>query len=203
MATKLGIEKVLLTLGAAREVRFDDPESAEKFLRSALQDAEQLGIVSPSIHFDLATTLRDGGREDLAFEEIRKVLEIDPFDMTARSIARQLAQQLRESLTRTTRLADDPDVPRLYQQLVQAGEADLGCHLTLVRFALATGQLARARCVAEALITVHPAEHAAWEALARVAHAEGNEHRAAEAELECLLLGGAMSPFGSVRQGSA
>ena len=85
-----------------------------------------------------------------------------------------MAARLRAALADPARAADDADIPRLYTLLVEAGEADLEAHLAMVRFAVATGQLERARSLAEAVTTLFPAAREAWEALARVARAQGD-----------------------------
>jgi hypothetical protein len=54
---------------------------------------------------------------------------------------------------------------------------------------VATVQLERARVLAEAVTTLFPAAREAWEALARVARAQGDLARATAAEAEAGLVG--------------
>jgi hypothetical protein len=59
----------------------------------------------------------------------------------------------------------------------------------MVRFAVATAQLERARALAEAVVTLFPVAREAWEALARVARAQGDVGRAAAADAEAAGVG--------------
>ena len=114
-----------------------------------------------------------------------------------------VAGRLRAALADPARPADDADVPRLYTLLVEAGEADLDAHLTMVRFALATGQLDRARTLADAVTTLFPAAREAWDALARVARAQGDLARVAQAEAEAAVAGVQAPLFGMTGEAEA
>jgi predicted Zn-dependent protease len=86
---------------------------------------------------------------------------------------------------------------------VEAGEADLEAHLAMVRFAVATAQLERARALAEAVTTLFPAAREAWEALARVARAQGDRVRAAVADAEAAVAGTQPPLFGVIGKATA
>ena len=195
------LEDVLSKLESAESMRRSgDLELAERFARSALEEAEVLRLASPSAHLLLARVLDQLDRPEQAFHEAGRALGADPLDLRARALFRELAGRLRASLSSPERPGDDTDIPRLYNQLVQAEEADLGSHLTMLRYSLATGQLEHAREVAEALVVLAPSAREAWSELARVARAQRNEARALEAEARVAALGGVSPLAGPARK---
>lgn len=60
--------------------------------------------------------------------------------------------------------------------------------MTMIRYAIATGQTGRAVTLAEAVVTLYPEESQAWSILAEAARAAGNELRAGEAEFHLGVL---------------
>jgi len=195
------LEDILSKLESAESMRRSgDLELAERFVRSALEEAEALDLSSSSAHLLLARVLDQLDRPELAFHEAGRALQADPLDLRARALFRELARRLRAWLCSPQRSADDTDIPRLYTQLVQAEEADLGSHLMMVRYSLATGRLEHAREVAEALVVLEPCAREAWAELARVARAQRNELRALDAEARVAALGGASPLAGSARK---
>jgi tetratricopeptide (TPR) repeat protein len=159
-------------------------EVAEAVLREVIAETQRLGITSAYVHYVLAGVLDRMGKVEMAFDELKKAVQADPLALPVRNAFQDVAARLRAALADPTRAADDADIPRLYTLLVEAGEADLEAHLTMVRFAVATGQLERARALAEAVTTLFPAVREAWEALARVARAQGDAATAARADNE-------------------
>jgi len=97
---------------------------------------------------------------------------------------------------------DDPEVPRLYALLLEAGEADLASHLAMVRFEVATGRLVEARTRVEAVTRLFPAREA-WLLLARVARAQGDLDVAVKAETEAATAVARDPLFGVVGQAKA
>ena len=161
-------------------------EVAEAVLREVIAETQRLGIVSAYLHFVLAGALDRMGKLEMAFDELKRAVQADPLALPVRNAFQDVAARLRAALADPARAADDADIPRLYTLLVEAGEADLGAHLTMVRFALATAQLERARTLSEAVTTLFPAVREAWEALARVARAQGDAATAAKADAEAV-----------------
>ena len=182
-------DQILQKMKTAEQLRFQDPELAEVFARSALEDAQALGCVSASLHFLLADILDDQGKDLQGFTEVTEALRLDPFHPRARDLADTIAKRLRFSLRSALRSADDPAIPRMYTVLARSGETTLACHLTMIRYALATGEVERAASVAEAVVALYPGEAQAWTALAEVSRAAGNEARASEAEFQLGVLG--------------
>ena len=183
MVTGTKLEALLGKIRRALDDR-GNAEAAENVLREVIAEAQRLGIVSAYVHFVLAGVLDRSGRLDMAFDELKKAMQADPLALPVRNAFQDVAARLRAALVDPSRAADDGDIPRLYGLLVGAGEADLESHLAMVRFALATAQLDRARTLAEAVTTLFPAAREAWEALARVARAQGDVATAARADGE-------------------
>ena len=176
------LETLLTKLRRALEER--DVEAAEKLFRDVVAEAQRLGVTSAFVHFMLAGALDRSGKLEMAFEELKKALEADPLAFPVRSAFYDVAGRLRAALADPARPENDPDIPRLYKLLVGAGQAGLDAHLAMVRYAVATAQLDMARSLAEAVTLLFPAAREAWEALARVARAQGDTAAAAKADAE-------------------
>ena len=101
-------DQILQKMKTAEQLRFQDPELAEVFARSALEDAQALGCVSASLHFLLADLLDDQGKDLQGFTEVTEALRLDPFHPRARDLADTIAKRLRFSLRSALRSADDP-----------------------------------------------------------------------------------------------
>ncbi len=183
MVSGTKLEALLGLLRRALDER-GSAEAAEKLFRQVIAEAQKLGVVSAYVHYVLAGALDRMGKLEMAFDELKKAVQADPLALPVRNAFQDLAARLRVALADPARAADDADIPRLYSLLVNAGEADLDSHLTMVRFAVATAQLDLGRALAEALTTLFPAAREAWEALASVARAQGDAATAAKADGE-------------------
>ena len=186
MVTGTKLEALLGKLRRALEER-GSADAAEQLFREVVAESRRLGFVSAYVHYVLAGALDRMGKLEMAFDELKKALQVDPLALPVRHAFQDVAGRLRAALADPARPPDDADVPRLYTLLVEAGEADLDAHLTMVRFALATGQLDRARTLANAVTTLFPAAREAWGALARVARAQGDLAVAAKADAAAAM----------------
>lgn len=195
MVTGTKLEALLGKLRRALDER-GSAEVAEKLFREVIAEAQRLGATSAYVHYVLAGALDRMGKLEMAFDELKKAVQADPLALPVRSAFQDVAARLRAALADPARAADDADIPRLYTLLVEAGEADLEAHLTMVRFAVATAQLDRARALAEAVTVLFPAAREAWEALARVARAQGDAAVASKAEAEAAVAGVRAPLFG-------
>jgi tetratricopeptide (TPR) repeat protein len=188
MLTGTKLEALLAKLKRALDER-GDAEAAEKLFREVVAEAQRLGVASAYVHYVLAGALDRLGKLEMAFDELKKAVTADPLALPVRHSFEDVAARLRAALADPARAPEDADIPRLYGLLVEAGKADLESHLAMVRFAVATVQLERARVLAEAVTTLFPAAREAWEALARVARSQGDLARATAAEAEAGLVG--------------
>jgi len=202
MLTGTKLEALLAKLKRALDDR-GDAEAAEKLFREVMAEAQKLGVVSAYVHYVLSGVLDRMGRLEMAFDELKKAVRADPLALPVRHAFQDVAARLRAALADPGRAADDADVPRLYALLVEAGEADLEAHLAMVRFTVATAQLERARALAEAVTTLFPAAREAWEALARVARAQGDVPRATVADAEAAVMGTRPPLFGVTGKATA
>jgi tetratricopeptide (TPR) repeat protein len=195
MLTGTKLEALLAKLRRALEER-GSPEAAESLFREVVAEAQRLGVASAYVHYVLSGALDRMGKLEMAFDELKKAVEADPLALPVRQAFEDVAVRLRAVLADPERAADDAAIPRLYNLLVEAGEADLEAHLAMVRFAVATAQLERARALAEAVVTLFPVAREAWEALARVARAQGDVGRATAADAEAAGMGMEAPLFG-------
>ena len=195
MVTGTKLEALLAKLRRALDER-GDLEAAEKLFREVVAEAQRLGVASAYVHYVLSGVLDRTGKLEMAFDELKKAVRADPLALPVRQAFQDVAARLRAALADPARAADDAAIPRLYTLLVEAGEAHLEAHLAMVRFAVATTQLERARALAEAVTTLFPAAREAWEALARVARAQGDVARAAAADAEAAGVGVQVPLFG-------
>lgn len=202
MVTGSRLEALLGKLRRALEER-GDADAAERLFREVVSESQRLGFVSAYVHYVLAGALDRMGKLEMAFDELKKAIRADPLALPVRHAFQDVASRLRAALADPTRAPDDADIPRLYALLVEAGEADLEAHLTMVRFAVASAQLERARSLAEAVTTLFPAAREAWEALARVARAQGDVSLATKAEAEAALVEVRAPLFGVVGKATA
>jgi tetratricopeptide (TPR) repeat protein len=202
MVTGTKLEALLAKLRKALEER-GDAEAAEALFRDVVAEAQRLGVASAYVHYVLAGALDRMGKLEMAFDELKKAVKAAPLALPVRQAFGDVAARLRAALADPARAADDEAIPRLYTLLVEAGEADLEAHLVMVRFAMATAQLERARALAEAVTTLFPASGEAWEALARVARVQGDVARAAAADAEAAGLGVQAPLFGMTGEAMA
>ena len=202
MVTGTRLEALLGKIRRALDER-TGAEAAETLFREVIAEARKLGFASAYVHYVLAGVLDRMGKLEMAFDELKKAVQADPLALPVRHAFQDVAARLRAALADPARAADDADIPRLYTLLVEAGEADLDAHLTMVRFTLATAQLERARTLAEAVTTLHPAAREAWAALARVARAQGDMALAAKADAQAAVAEVPSPLFGVVGKATA
>jgi len=202
VGTKL-LQSLLDAIRRALETERTKPEAAVLSLRGVLSEALRQGVESAYLRYVLAQALDHHGELEMAFDEIKKAMKLDPLALPIRHAFQELAGRIRASLTHPNRAADDPEVPRLYTLLLEAGEADLPAHLTMVRFELATGRLAEARARVEAVTRLFPAHREAWALLAQVARAQGETDVAAKADTEAATAVARDPLFGVMGQAKA
>ena len=131
----------------------------------------------------------------MAFQHVTEAMKQDPLALPVRRSFDIIANRLRAALADDEREADDASTPRLYALLTQAGEADVHAHLAMVRYHLATGDLAEAAALVDAVTRLWPASEAAWTAKAAVARGAGDAEAATRAEVEAASLRTAVAPF--------
>lgn len=203
MKTNPKIQWMLDEIRRGLDLDRSDKAAAMQVFRSVLVEAERLGIDSAYLRWVVAVTHDELGALEMAWEEMEKSIAADPLSLPARRSFEIIADRVRAALRAPDRAVDDASTPRLYAMLIRAGEADLGAHVAMARFELATGRVAEARALADAVVRLFPASREAWSLLADVARAQGDAVTAASAGLEAASAGALEPMFGVFGQAKA
>ncbi|MFO0585450.1 MAG: tetratricopeptide repeat protein [Anaeromyxobacter sp.] len=203
MKTNPKIQWMLDEIARGLELDRSDKAAAMQVFRSVLVEAERLGVDSAYLRWVVAVTHDELGALEMAWEEMEKSIAADPLSLPARRSFEIIADRVRAALRAPGRAVDDASTPRLYAMLIRAGEADLGAHVAMARFELATGRVAEARGLADAVVRLFPASREAWSLLADVARAQGDAVTAASAGLEAASAGALEPMFGVFGQAKA
>jgi hypothetical protein len=153
------------------------------------------GLESGFVLWHIAIAYDNLGELENAFHNACKALDTDPLAQPFQNSFDIIAGRVRAALASDERPVDDPSTPRLYDLLVSTGEADVPAHAAMVRWLLATGDLARAGKIAEALVTLHPEDPLSWRCKAEVARSAGDGPVADECLAEAAVRGSAPAPF--------
>lgn len=159
-----------------------DHATARQTLEQLQQRLDALGLRSGWAHWALAVAHDHQGDREMALNEIRKAMLVDPLSpMTQRSFD-IIVRRIRDELS-SLPPADDA-VARLYELLQQSGDADVASHLAMARHLAARGEVARAEVLLAALALTTPASREVWAERARLARQQGDLTRAALFEAE-------------------
>lgn len=170
-------------------------EEAVKACRWAIAEAKKLGVASGALFWHAAVANDYAGNWEDAFDHINRALELDPIAEPYRSSFTIITRRIRGALADASRSADDPSTPKLYEMLVRAGEADVGSHAAMARYAAATGDLAKAKAIADAATLLFPASPEAWKCRSEVAVASGDAAAVEVCAVELAGLGEPLVPF--------
>ncbi len=191
-------ERLLGRIGEARAcLDKQDAAGAEAVMREVLAEAERAGICSSNAWWLLAVAHDNQGDLEPAFEAVLKAVALDPLEPNVRNSRDVIVRRIGEALAHPERADEDPSTPRLYRLAQRAGQVPLGAHLAMVRHHLASGAVAEARKLAEAVTIAFPVAPAAWRAKAKVARRLGDEEGARAAEAQAALAAPSDAPFGS------
>jgi tetratricopeptide (TPR) repeat protein len=188
------LNKVRQAQGAIDE---QEPQRALTLMKQVLGEMAHLGVVSAHAHWVMGVAYDLSQEVEMAFEEVRKAMALDPLAAPFRHSFSIVVGRIRGILSDPARPEHDEATPRLYALLSRSGDADVAAHLAMVRFHLATGAVAEARALVDAVVLLNPADASAWSAKARVARAAGDQEAAVLAEAEAASLAPAEAPFGS------
>jgi tetratricopeptide (TPR) repeat protein len=170
-------------------------DEAVKACDWAIAAARKLGITSGALFWHAAVANDYAGNWEAAFDRINQALDRDPLNEPFRNSFGVITNRIRAALARADRAVDDPSTPKLYELLVRAGEADVGCHAVMARYAAATGDLAKARAIADAAALLFPASPEAWKARSEVAAKAGDAATVEACAVELAALGEPVVPF--------
>jgi hypothetical protein len=170
-------------------------ENAVKACAFGLKVAGQLGLTSGALFWHAAVANDYAGNWEAAFEHITRALDLDPLSEPFRTSFGIITNRIRGALTQADRAVDDPSTPKLYELLLRAGEADVACHAVMARYAAATGDLAKAKAIADAAALLFPASPEAWKVKSEVAAKAGDTATVQACAVELAALGDPMVPF--------
>jgi hypothetical protein len=162
---------------------------AVEVYQEVVAEARKAGLDSAHLHWAYAVACDYSGDLEMAFEQMSLAIAKDPLAPPFRHSFELITGRIRAALADAERAADDPSTPRLYALLQRADEADVGAHLAMARYHLATGEPERARALADAVTLLHTRSREAWELKATLAAANGDTATAEQARLEAAALG--------------
>jgi hypothetical protein len=158
--------------------------------------AGKLGLDSAYLAWGMAVTSDYLGELDVAFTTISESLAKDPLNPAAQNSFGVIAHHIRAALADAQRTPDDACTPRLYQLLLQAGEADVPSHLAMARHLAHGAKPAEAMRILDAVTLLAPSSRDAWLQKAALARSLGQDDLAAECEAQAAALATAQVPFG-------
>jgi tetratricopeptide (TPR) repeat protein len=161
--------------------------------------ARALGVDASWPSWGLAICHDNLGDHAMAFEHMRDSLRVDPLNLGKQASFDVIVQHLRAALAAPDRADDDPSTPRLYQLLVQAGEADVAAHLAMARHLAKVDDAAGAMRILDAVTTLFPACREGWERKAALARQLGDAPLSRQCEVEAAGCAGTSAPYGAPR----
>lgn len=161
---------------------------AVEVYREIVAEARKAGLDSAHLHWAFAVACDYSGDLEMAFEQITTAIAKDPLAAPYRHSFDLITGRIKAALADTERASDDPSTPRLYALLQRAGEADVGAHLAMARYHLATGEPDNARALVDAVVLLHTTSREAWEMKATIAAATGDATAAEQARIEAAAL---------------
>ena len=170
-------------------------DEAVKACDWAAAEAKKLGLTSGALFWHAAVANDYAGNWEAAFNHINHALDLDPLAEPFRNSFGIITNRIRGALTHADRAVDDPSTPKLYEMLVRAGEADVSCHAVMARYAAATGDLAKAKAIADAATLLFPTSPEAWKAKSDVAAKSGDAAAVEACAVELAALGEPLVPF--------
>lgn len=159
-----------------------DYPSAREHFGELLRQLDGLGLESAWVHWALAVAHDNLGDLDMALNEIRSSLEMDPLSPMAQRSFDIIVRRIRDHLASLD--VGDSSIPRLYGLLQQSGDVDVPTHLIMARHFAATARVERAQQLLAALSLTAPASREVWGERARLARLEGDLTAAAGFEVE-------------------
>lgn len=166
------LQSLLKTFAEARELgQQGRHEEARQGLQEVQQGLRRLGLRSAEVLWHLAVANDYLGNCERALALIRENLLMDPMSTAARSSQSIIANNARKTLADPHRAPDAEDTPRLYQLLVDVGEADTSTHVAMAKHHLHAGLHVQALALLEAVVVLAPANTEAWQVMAAAARA--------------------------------
>jgi len=172
------------------------PEARDAFIAARAQ-VQKVGMpASGHLAWGLCVALDNLGEHEMAMTMAIEALNLDPLCPSFQRSFEVVANNLRRALSDPARAADDPSTPRIYQQLLAAGEADVPSHLAMARHLSHAGNHEGALGLLNAVTLLAPISRDAWLAREAAALAAGEVELAARCAAEAVAIGSTPLPFG-------
>jgi predicted Zn-dependent protease len=172
---------------AQQAIDAQDLETGEKLLTEVEVRAAQAGIESQHLLW-VRSVLNDyQGKHETALDTVNAAIAKDPLCPVYRSSLAIIIERIRTGLANKT--VDSRSVPRLWDALTRAGEADDTTHLALAQHQVACGKLEDALRTLDALTTLAPTNVTAWNLKVHVASQLDRRELAEDARLQAVALG--------------
>jgi hypothetical protein len=197
VTTKKTMDRLLGEMRRASDlVQERRPAEAMGVYRALVVETRQVGLDSAHLHWAFGVACDYSGDLEMAFEQMSTAIAKDPLAVPFRHSFDIVTGRIKAAVADPQRAPDDPSTPRLYALLVRADEADVGAHLAMVRYHVATRQPEQARVLVDAVTLLHPASRDAWEAKAMLAAEAGDTAAAERARIEAAALSDGEPAFG-------
>ena len=184
------------SIEARRALEAGHHEQALGDYRELAREAARLCVTSAFVDSATAKALEELGRYEKAFQFACAAVAKDPLSGPFQDHFGALSWRLRNLLGDPDRNPTEESTPRLYKLLMEAGEADVSCHIAMARFHAAEGMLDDAELLLEAVTRLAPASRDAWRARTTVARLAGNEALVLVCEASAAEVGVGMAlPF--------
>ena len=142
MGTKT-LQSLLDAIGRALEMERTQPEAAVLALRGVLSEALRCGVESAYLRYVLAQALERKGELEMAFDEIKKAMKLDPLALPIRHAFQSWRAGSGPRWT-TRRGRSTTRRCRGFTRCCSRPEGRTSRHIwAMVRFELATGELGR------------------------------------------------------------
>ena len=147
------------------------PSESRDDLQKLLSEANKLGLAAPDILWGLGC-MSDHLRDfSAALAYCRKALDIDPLSPSYRRSWSIVVGRVREAIVDESRPVDDPELLTLCRLLATSGASDEAVHARYARLLAASGNVAEAQAVLEAVLKLSPCSAEALAVLAEIAAA--------------------------------
>lgn len=168
----------------------EDGQHAEAvpLLREVLAEARRLRVPSPWAQWACAVALDLSGDAFGAYMQVQNTVLEDLLNESHGRTYDIIANRLRRRVLEAT--DDEPQLPRWFEALQRAGDADVDCCLRWARFLGSHGREVEAKALVDAVVLLAPASMNALQLGAALARKAGDEGRAELLEDQALALVG-------------
>ena len=144
-----------------------------------IRRADAAGVPAIQAHWFVAVAADNLGDLIMAARHIVKAALGDPLALDVENSRAVVFTHVRERVAEAPE--GNPEVPGLYEVLLEADEADVASHLAWARHLKANGAIDRSIELLDAVVALHPNSAEAWTLMETIARTAGRGERAVEA----------------------